>query len=83
MPKCKTQHFLETGYHLKAYFSCPIEIIKRLTGKGTVLISHKIKGASKRGCLQHNCFHQDKDQHLISKYLILSWDHFIAPVEKS
>ena len=32
---------------VKDIYYCPIELIKRLTDKGTVSVSHKINGASR------------------------------------
>ena len=51
--KCHNNNREAIGF-LKTYF-CPIEIIKGLTDKGTVSVSHKIKGAS-RGNLPEAVF---------------------------
>ena len=59
-------------------------IISEFTDKGQFQYLINLKGL-KRGltCIQHNFFHLDKDKYFIRKYLIPSWDHFIAPCKRT
>ena len=58
-------------------------IISEFTDKGQFQYPTNFKGPQEGTYLiQHNFFHLDKDQYFIKKYLIPSWDHFIAPCKE-
>ena len=73
----------DVAYQIKDIYYFPIEIIKAFTNRSQFQYITKFKGPQEGTYLYTAQFFHYKDNFFIRKYLIRSWDHFIAPVSNS